>query len=431
MKQKYQKKPELEVTQLKNTANLPLYISSVPIAYVVEKFPSPTEYFILNEIIELEKKGFEITILVLRKQKKYVDILKLNQLKSSIIYLPNFYFVFPFLSFLLSPVSFFRFILSDIHSLNTKFLKQMRDLGISLFFYHKLKNKKIRHFHAHFAFLAVDIASKLSKIQKKKYSLTVHAQDIYVNIPKIKQVVNDALFTITCTKFNSNYLNKITNSKYKTKIFIVYHGIDISKWSLKTFTKELYKSDYHILSVARLVEKKGLIYLLKAIQILIDQGVKVKCTIIGEGPLKKQLDRYIQDNYLHHFIQILDFMHQEDLKEHYAISDIFILPSIVSKDGDRDGLPNVILEAMSMEIPVISTPVSAITEIIQDRITGLLVERSNEHAIVDAVLELKNNPALYNKIVKNSKRKLLDEFIIENSTNKLIACFKNNVQNNS
>lgn len=394
------------------------------IAYVVEKFPSPTEYFVLNEITELEKQGIDITILVLRKQKSFIKKPILKDIKAEIFYLPIFFFYFPFIVVFNYPFSFFQFSSLSNIPWGISFPKYLRNYCISLFFKQKLNRRGVNHIHAHFAFISVDIANALSKLLGVKFSLTAHAQDIYTNVEKIKQVVNDVSFLITCTKYNSIYLNKLTNSNFENKIFPIYHGINLSKWKSDKTDKKFNIPVIQILSIARLVEKKGLIYLLKAICILLDQGHKVKCTIIGEGPLYMQLEKYIQESLISHAIDILDFMPQENIRKYFIEADVFILPSIVAMNGDRDGLPNVILEAMAMNVPVISTSISGISEVIEDRITGLCVIEKDEKALAKAILEIKNNPELYNKIIKNSKRKVIEEFAIEKSTDKIIEVFR-------
>ncbi len=399
---------------------------SLCIAYVIEKFPSPTEYFILNELLELQKCGVELYVLVLRKQKRYLYISKLNDLRLSTIFLPAIYFFFPVLFFS-------RKFLSQLFLVNRKglsfcsSLKYLRNYQIGLFFARRLRTRNINHVHAHFAFIAVDIASVLSRLLGIKYSFTAHARDIYTNIPKIQQVIKDASFTVTCTQYNRHYLNKISHSKYADKIFTVYHGVEITKWLSNLSYHEIRYSEIRILSVARLVEKKGLIYLLKAIRLLVQRNIQVTCTIIGEGPQKECMENYIKDNGLENFVRLVNFLSQEQIKNFLAHSDIFILPSVIAKDGDRDGLPSVILEAMLNGVPIISTPVSGIPEIIKDRITGILVREKDGKAIADAVIRLKNSPELYYKITSNGRKEVIEKFDLEENTNDLKKIFEDNI----
>ena len=431
---KGERKPGKRILNLRNLNKGHKSSDSMQIAYVLEKFPSPTEYFVLNEILELEKKGFELIVLVIRKQKQYLDLPELKKIKSSIIYLPRIFLIFPFLSFILSPFPIIKLRKLGLQKKTSGVLKSFRDLSISLFFAHKLKAKQANHIHAHFAFIAVDIARILSLLLKVKYSFTAHAQDIYTIEHRIKQVIGNAAFTVTCTKYNADYLNKITDYKFQEKIFSVYHGIELSKWKPKEIDRKFNNSTIHILTIARLVEKKGLIFLLKALEILINENKKVNCTIIGEGPLLEELKNYTSKNQLHDFVRILDFMTQKEVIKHFVASDIFVLPCIVAKNGDRDGLPNVIMEAMAIGIPVISTAVSAIPEIIECSAgihayekTGLLVPVQDEKALAEAILNLKNDAELYYGIVKNARNKVWNEFDIDKCTNRLIEVFNNNI----
>ena len=407
----------------------PDHRSFVQLAYIIEKFPSPTEYFILNEIIELEKHGVELNLLVLRKQKKYLNLKEIKDLKSMIIYLPRIYYYFPFISFFISPSSVFLpksiGILLSILKRYSYNMKVIRNYFISLFFTRKLKSKPISHIHAHFAFVSSDIALILSKLMGIKYSLTAHANDIYAKNDTIKLKIREASFIITCTKYNRNYLNKLTSFNYEGKIHTVYHGIDISKWTPDIHHKRSDSNVIHLLSIARLVEKKGLIYLLEAVNVLIKNGTKVRSTIIGEGPLKKQLENYIDDNKLNDFIRIHDFTSQDEIKKHYLNADIFVLPCIIAKNGDMDGLPNVIAESLAMGVPVVTTNISAIPELIENENTGLLVPEKNALAIVDAVLKLSYNPELYRNIALNGKVKVKTGFSLLKSNQHIMHLFEN------
>ena len=404
--------------------------TKVNVAYVIEKFPSPTEYFILNEILELEKRGFNIFILVLQKQKRFLHILKDKNLKSPVIYLPRVFCFLPFLSLFIYPISILRFSSFSIRPFFSiplvPFIKQTRNYCISLYFLKKLKDRKIEHIHAHFAFIASEIGCLLSRQLGVKFSFTAHAQDIYLNPAyKLNQLLREASFAITCTKYNRDYIDKVTGNK-NNKLAVVYHGIDITKWQVNTTNRKLSNPKIRILSVARLVEKKGLLFLLRAIKLLIDKGYRAHCTIIGKGPLRKKMEKYVKDFGLYNYVDIPGFLPQSELKQYFINADIFILPCIVAENKDRDGLPNVILEAMVMGVPVISTNISAIPEVIEHRETGFLVREKDEQAIVNTITELWNDRKLYMKISEDSKRKIFKEFSIERSTDELVTIFRNN-----
>ena len=161
---------------------------------------------------------------------------------------------------------------------------------------------------------------------------------------------------------------------------------------------------------------------------LINEGLNIRCTIIGEGTLKDELGNYIKDNNLEKNIVLLDFQPQDIVKNILLKSDIFVLPSIIAENGDRDGLPNVIVEAMTLGIPVISTGISAIPEMIENRHTGLLVKDKDANAIVNAIKELISDENLYTSIVENAKKKIKSELEIRHCTDHLIDVYQNNIE---
>ena len=395
------------------------------IAYILEKFPTQTEYFILNEIIELERSGFEIIIFVLKKQIRFINLPEIKNLKSTIVYLPKIYYYFPlivcfrfFFSIFRSP--FLGVIPAKINLI--KLLKSIKYYSISLYF----TQSKItyNHIHAHFAFISTDIAFYISKLKKIKFSFTVHAQDIFLNLKDLPEKIEKASFVITCTKYNKEYINNLTNYHFNEKIFHVYHGINLQKWENVNITKKNNLKSISILSIARLIEKKGLIYLLKAIKELKNRKEEVNCLIIGEGFLKNKLKKFINDNQLQGNVKIEPYLSQAELKQYYSIADIFVLPSIIASNGDRDGIPNVILEAMASATPVISTNISAIGELIKNNENGILVPEKDSISLANAIQYLKSDLNLYNKIIENGINTIYKHFLSEKSTNKLKKIFE-------
>ncbi len=408
--------------------------NTLRIAYILERFPSATEYFILNEILGIEEAGVDLNILVIRKQKLLFSIDKIENLKSSVVYLPQILWYMPFLSVFFNPIGFFKglgvlFSFSGFYnkwSVRSK-LKKFRYYCISNYFAGKLKHKNIGHVHAHFAFIPVDIARILSKQLSLEYSVTAHAQDIYTNLKKIVKVVEETSFLVTCTGYNRDYINNLTDNKFQNKIFTIYHGIEINNWATNKLKTNVEGKELNIISVARLVEKKGLFYLLDAVFLLANEGVKIKCTIVGEGPLRNELEIYIEGNRITQFVQIIDFQPQDIVKKYLLKSDVFVLPCVIAENGDIDGLPNAILESMAIGLPVISTSISAIPEAVVNRETGLVVNQRDGESIAKAILELRNNPDLYSLITLNAQKKIKEKFSIEKCNKSLLEVFEDNI----
>jgi glycosyltransferase involved in cell wall biosynthesis len=178
------------------------------------------------------------------------------------------------------------------------------------------------------------------------------------------------------------------------------------------------------LAVARLVEKKGYPYLIKACQILAAQGYDFQCLIVGGGPQERLLKQMIEEFDLSKYVSLVGIVFQERLRDYFNQADMFVLPCIVASDQDRDGIPNTLIEAMAMEIPVISTYVSGIPELIEDRKTGLLVPPQDEVSLAKAIATLLEDKELKETLGKAGRNKVIQEFEIKKNTCRLLDIFR-------
>lgn len=399
------------------------------LVYVLDKFPNLTETFILNEIDELRQKNikFKICAVSLGQScfehsaiKNHLDIEYLCKdfLLKSI--LTQFYFVASFKS------SYFVILFDILFKRRIPFFRKPNELKaffISIYFLSRLKYLKIRHIHAHFINFPSTIALYMSLLSGISFSCTAHASDIYKgDISDIVYKIKKSKFIVTCTLSNKSYLSGLCSSFYHNKIFHIYHGINSNLWPMRNFTS-VNVADFHVLAVARMVEKKGLKFLLEAIAILKDKGVGLRCFIVGDGPLMRDLQHLVSQKNLKNVVTFYGALPYWEVKKIYAISDFFVLPSVISADGDQDGLPNVLLEAMALGIPIITTPVSAIPELVINKFTGLLVDPNDPVGIANALLELRDNPLLCKMLVKNGRQLIKLNFCIERSIERLIHLF--------
>jgi len=165
-----------------------------------------------------------------------------------------------------------------------------------------------------------------------------------------------------------------------------------------------------ILSVGRMVPKKGMGDLISACRLLMTRGVRFRCVIVGEGPLRGELESQIRELGLERLVTFLGAMAHDGLVSLYGQASVFALAPHITEDGDRDGIPNVLAEAMAAGIPVVSTSVSGIPELIEDGRTGVLVGPRDPEALADAVERLLRDPALRQKLVVAARRKIEDGF---------------------
>lgn len=376
------------------------------IVYILAQYPSCSEVFIHSEIEDLLAAGLNITLLALKRapqigNKSTVAITYDAFFMSPAKLMAHLYVVYR------HPQRYIRTLIAEfkirkISWLN--FLRLLRDFSSGVYFFRRISQHDVKHIHAHFISWPANIARILAGLCNKKFSCTAHANDIYTTgSTELMLKLRQAAFVITCTRYNEDYLRRLTDSERMGSLIHIYHGLDLKKWTRQT-PKRFFKSqEVRILSIGRLVEKKGLIYLLKAILLLKKENIKVSCEIIGQGPLYEEFDRFIHDEGIVDCVRLHGAVAPAGIKAFYEEADVFILPCIIAGNGDRDGLPNVLLEALAMEIPVITTSISAITELIQDNVTGLLVMEKSPESIVKALKTLLDSPHHRDILISNGR----------------------------
>lgn len=310
-----------------------------PIAILVKRFPKLSETFILAEVLALEALGWPVTIFTLAPPSDAIVHADVAKVKADIV--------------AVDPDHPVRHIIDQLHV------------------------RGIRHIHAHFADQPTTIARAVAARSGVGYSVSAHAKDIYLT-PSATLAANlrDARFVVTCTSFNAQYLRSLVPAVPIAKL---YHGIDCDKLCA---AHETPRADPPlILSVGRLRAKKGFDIVISACARLRAEGQDFRCEIIGYGPEQKSLDVQIQTLGLGGHVRLLGKMAHDDVIARMRAASVFALPCRVDADGDRDGIPNVILEAMALGVPVVSTAVSGVPEVVTDSVTGWLVPPDDDAAL--------------------------------------------------
>ena len=391
------------------------------IAYIIPEFPTLTEHFIINEIIDLRRK-IDIEVYAIRKG----DAINNPSTGVDVCYCPGIFSTqilgVHIAAIANSPRRYIQKLITCIkfNKSPLAILKNIRNFLLGVYLSSEFKRKGVKHIHSHFALLPTDLAIQASIISCIPFSFSAHAHDIYVTPHKIIKKIHAALFIIVCTKSNQIFLDRIlqeTGYTAEKKIYHIYHGIDPSRWISQRTTKPFCnKSKLNILCVGRLVEKKGITYLIDAVKLLNTGGIVTACTIIGDGPLSGSLKEKVSDSKLQATVTFTGMLSHEEIKSYYDASDVFVLPCITCDDGDRDGLPNVLLEAAVMGLPIISTAISAIPELIEDHETGLLVPEKDASAIAKAIRILATDAHLQSQLIIAARNKIQQAFSIQQST---------------
>jgi len=274
----------------------------------------------------------------------------------------------------------------------------------------QLREDGVAHLHTHFISSPADVAELVSRMSGMPFSISAHAKDIYLSdAADLRRKMAAARFTVTCTDFNCRTLRAIAP---EAPVHRMYHGIDGAVFhpSRRLAPSARPSLVPLILSVGRLREKKGLDTLVEACRILHQRGVPMRCEIVGYGEEHDRLAALIEGYRLGAQVQLVGKLAREGVIERYARAAVYVQPSRVAADGDRDGIPNVLLEAMSVGVPVVATRVSGIPEVVRHRHNGLLVEPDDPAALADAIERLIDQPELAATLGRAARATVAEHF---------------------
>lgn len=410
------------------------------IAYIMKEYPRLSETFIANEVALLGKMGLRIRVYSVKKpsanSKQHATA---SATRSKVVYLPSVTSLSG--SSLLGwlRVNLPRFVKSHLGLLKrrpgaylsawlevasmtlryrARFFEKPKKAFIKEFLQagyiarQILASEGIRHLHGHFCHGSTTITMFVSQLTKIPFSFTAHAKDIY--LPKLnpgdllKKKIRRAKFVVTCTGANQAYLSQLCEGS--RPVHTIYHGLDTRVFKAAT-RDERHEEKPIILSVGRFVEKKGFIHLVKACKILKDKGYDFQCRIVGEADEQTEvIETLIRELELQGHLCIEGGVTQEALRAIYNECSIFVLPCQIVNNGDRDGIPNVLVEAMAMEVPVVSTAISGIPELVENGVDGLLTPQKDVPALAEALETYLKDPALRVKLGRAGREKVLRLF---------------------
>lgn len=401
-------------------------ITNLELAYVVGTYPLLTTTFIDREIELLRQWGISVHVVSIRRPSRSLSP-EQEALQEDVSYLlpvsPAALIAGHLWAMLTRPVAFFGallYLLTRPHPSMQARLKTVMHFGEGVYAAYLLRQRPANQIHAHFVDRAATVALIVGRLLNIPYSATAHANDIYVNPVLLPEKMAEAKFIATCTRYNERHLADVEGTALSHKVRCIYHGLDVNKYQPPS---RLYHSKPLLIAVGQLKEKKGFTYLLRACRLLKDQGYDFHCQIIGEGPLRETLETQISQLALTESVTLCGALPHEAVIDKYKQATIFTLPCVMGTDGDRDGIPNVILEAMAMELPVVSTRHSGIPEVVRDGWNGLLVPPADETALAEALAYLMDEPADRQQLGRRGRQTIVESFSVEQNTKRLLAEF--------
>ena len=386
---------------------------------ILKGYPRISETFISNEILLLEKLGFDVHLFSMRNPRENFSHDNIKKIKAKVDYLPET-LIKPLPRLLYhnlmlaakKPVVY----AAALRAASRRFLRTHKSATIKHLFqagylaHRFLPTSGVTHLHAHFAHSPTSVAMFTSHLTGLPFSFTAHAKDIYTSDPRqIREKIGLARFVVTCTEYNRKHLRELSDG-YATPIHRNYHGIDIKLFSDKNENPKIPVQPYQILTIARLTAKKGLPTIYKALRILCDQGIALNHIHIGGGEDRNKIISLIKDLDLGHVTRLLGTQPHQVVLENYKNADLFVLGCEVAPNGDRDGIPNVLVESMAMGLPVVATHISGIPELVGNERTGLLMPPGQPDKLAQSMLRMLTDGELRNRVIAAGKQRVVRQF---------------------
>lgn len=388
-------------------------------------FPRLSETFILNEILALEAQGLEIRVLSLKRPDSPMIHRELASIRARVNYLPESV-IRGFPRMLAAQVYFLRCqplrwmqaLALVLRRWSLKTTKRWLQAGIGA---RLLEGSDVTHIHAHFAHAPTTVAMIIGIFLELPFSFTAHAKDIFHgdnHYDMVEVKMNRARFIVTVSEFNRNYLARLSPAA-AAKVHVVRNGLPLASFRPRPHDP----GGHRILAVGRLVEKKGFTKLVEACAILACKGIRFECDILGEGPERARIDKTIKRYDLAELVHLVGAVDDETLRHFYNLSTVFALPCCIASTGDMDGLPTVLVEAMALGIPVLTTTVAGIPELVLNECTGLLVPPDDPSALATALKRVLDDAQIRQRLVMAGREKVEREYRLEVNVSKLVTLF--------
>jgi glycosyltransferase involved in cell wall biosynthesis len=394
------------------------------LGYVLRKFPVLSETFILNEILALEERGVKVHIFALAPSRDPRFHEGVGRLKATIHHVPGSLEILVLLrqAKRLAGRNSKRFRRQLLKVLGTGRPKLLWRFLQAAYVADRARREGVAHLHAHFANHPATVARLASGLLGVPFSFTAHAYDVYrdADLRAIARKMAEARFIATISEYNVSFLRSITNGR-PVRIELIRNGIDMNRFVPAPVAPQ---GAFKLLSVSRLVEKKGLPILVEACRHLRDRGMEFRCEIVGKGIQKPVIEQLIRQWELGKLVQLAGPLPQQEIVERYHQAHLLVLPCIIGNDGNRDGLPVSIVEALACGVPVISTPTTAIPEAVHDGINGILVPESDAVALADAIEKPMRDPELLARLRAAARPSVREMFDKDHTVARLYELFQ-------
>jgi colanic acid/amylovoran biosynthesis glycosyltransferase len=392
------------------------------LGYVLKRYPRISETFVAAELIELERQGERITVFALSRPQEAFEHGFVGDVRATVVYLPH--------RPLREPARVVRALVRVLRSdaggwlraaavsLWPPRLRGVRRLLQATVLRAEMREAGIDHAHAHFASTAARLANLAWRMGGPTYSVTAHAKDIYhrqVRADRLRDKLSSAAFVATVCGANRDHLDTVLAGR--ARLHVVPNAVDLRRLPRPRAGRP---DAGLVLTVARLIEKKGLTDLVVACGLL-GRGVRLRLEIVGEGPLRSTLEETAERSPTP--VTFHGALPHEQVLELYRRAAVFCLPCVVASTGDRDGLPTAVLEAMALGVPVVTTAVNGLGELVVHERTGLVVPERDPVTLAEALGRLLADRDLAECLAGEGRLLVERRFSLERSVSSLRSLF--------
>jgi colanic acid/amylovoran biosynthesis glycosyltransferase len=391
------------------------------VGYVLKRYPRFSETFVVNEILAHEAAGVDINIFALRPttdshfQHAIADVrasvinLRYGGIKAETLWREIE---------ALGKESPHKWpVLAEANGYSAVEVYQ------SLLLARQVKSRGIEHLHAHFGTTAASVARLTSLLTDVPYTFTAHAKDIFhqeVDEEQLGRKIADAAAVVTVSDFNVSDLGQ-RFPESKSKLRRIYNGLNLSAYPYSLPENRPPK----IVAVGRLVEKKGFSDLIDACALLAESQFDFECTIIGGGDLEEALHSQVEQLGLEECVELVGPRPQQEVHREIREATVCVAPCITASTGDRDGLPTILLEAMALGTPCLSTSVTGVPEVVRHGETGILVPEQQPKKLAQAIQQLILDQELQVRLSKAARQLIESDFSIHTNTVLMREVFSN------
>ncbi len=399
------------------------------LAYVMSRFPHLPETFILREMSEMERQGWQIELYPLINQREDIVHAETRPWLSRAHHSP-------FLSWQVVKANLRTFLRQPGRYLQTwaqvlwgnhgdlNFLLR----GLALFpkavgMAAQMRAEGVQHIHAHYATHPALVAWIIHRLTGIPYSVTVHAHDIFVRTAMIAPKLEGAEFIVAISEYNRQHICRLVGAHLYGKTHIVHCGIRPQFFSPRPADAGR-SGTFEILSIGSLEPYKGQKHLVEACAILRQRGVPLRCRIIGKGEERPDLERRIAQHNLAGTVELLGGLPQEEVARLLPLADCYVQPSIITPSGKMEGIPVALMEALACAVPCVATSISGIPELVQPGKTGYLVPPADPAALADALQAVYSNPQNAARTAQAGRQLVLDQFELSANVQQLSQIFE-------